>query len=371
MFKIKVPFGNLKKQYFSIKTDIDKSIASIIDSSSFIRGDDVKEFERRFAKKNNSENCISCGNGTDALYISMKSLGIKNNDEVIVPAMSWISTSETVTQSGGKVVFCDIDPKTYTLDANKIKSKITSRTVGIIPVHLYGHPSEMDEIQELALKHGLWIIEDCAQAHFAKYNNKFVGSFGVAATFSFYPGKNLGAMGDAGAIITNDKNLAIKMAKFSRHGGLNKHEHEIEGINSRMDTIQAAVLNVKLNHIFDWTNKRQELASKYNYGLAGIENIILPTQKNNVNHVWHLYVIQTNNRKDLATYLSKKGIQTIVNYPTALPFLQCYESYSHRFEDFPVSYMLQENALSLPLYPEMSNEQQEYVIDSIKEYFKI
>ena len=229
---MKVPFVDLHAQYLSIKNEIDAAISDVIAESAFIRGSHVEAFERAWAKTSEVRHCVSCANGTDALQIAMRALGVKPGDEVITTAQSWISTSSMITQSGGRVVFCDADPVTFAIDPAQIESKITSRTVGIIPVHLYGQPAQMDSIMAIARRHGLWVIEDCAQAHLARYRGQLVGTFGNAATFSFYPSKNLGAYGDAGCIVTNDDRLADWMAAFARHGG--KNEHVMEAVNSRI-----------------------------------------------------------------------------------------------------------------------------------------
>src|ERR1700724_999518 len=242
---MKIPFVDLHAQYLSIKPEIDAAIAEVIAESAFVRGRHVETFERAWAKTIGLKHCVSCGNGTDALYISMRALGVQPGDEVITTAHSWISTSETITQAGARVVFCDTDYETFTIDPAQIGAKITSATVGIIPVHLYAHPADMDAIMTIAHKHDLWVIEDCAQAHLARYKGRQVGTFGNAATYSFYPGKNLGAMGDAGAVVTNDSPLAEHMTMLARHGGLTKNQHHIEGINSRLAGMQAAILSAK------------------------------------------------------------------------------------------------------------------------------
>lgn len=244
---MKVPFVDLHAQYLSIKSEIDAAIAEVIAESAFIRGAHVDGFEQNWARTLGVKHCVSCANGTDALYIAMRALGVKSGDEIITSAHSWIATSETITQAGGRVVFCDTDSDTFTIDPALIESRITSATVGIIPVHLYGQPADMEAIMTIAKKHNLWVIEDCAQAHLATYRGQLIGTFGDIATFSFYPGKNLGAYGDAGCVVTNDDQLADWMATFARHGG--KGEHVMEGINSRMDGLQAAILNVKLPHL--------------------------------------------------------------------------------------------------------------------------
>src|SRR5215218_1572241 len=246
-----VPFADLQLQYQSIKGEIDGAIAAVIRDNAFIRGPFVDAFERDFAAAAEVKHCVSCANGTDALYLAMAALKVQPGDEVITTAHSWISTSAMITHAGATPVFCDTDGATFTIDPKAIEAAITPRTVGIIPVHLYGQPADMDAIMAIARKHDLWVIEDCAQAHLARYGEQLVGTFGNAATFSFYPGKNLGAYGDAGAIITNDDQLADWMTMFGRHGG--KGDHVIEGINSRLDGLQAAILNAKLPHLEGWT----------------------------------------------------------------------------------------------------------------------
>ena len=266
---MKIPFVDLHAQYLAIKAEIDSAIAEVIAQSAFIRGRHVDAFEQAWARTLKVKHCVSCANGTDALYIAMRGLGLKTGDEVITTAHSWIATSETITQAGGRVVFCDTQEDTFNIDPRLIEARITKATVGIIPVHLCGQPADMDEIMAIAKKHNLWVIEDCAQAHLATYKGRLVGTFGNAATFSFYPGKNLGAYGDAGCIVTNDDTLADWTATFARHGG--KGEHVMEGINSRMDGLQAAILNVKLPHLPAWTTARRRVAARYNDLLSGID----------------------------------------------------------------------------------------------------
>src|SRR5260370_37492871 len=251
---MKTPFVDLHAQYLSIKQEIDAAISEVIAESAFIRGPHVDSFELAWAKTLGIKHCMSCANGTDALYIAMRSLGVKSGDEVITTAHSWISTSETITQTGGRVVFCDTDPDTFTINPAFIESKISSRTVGIIPVHLYGHPCDMDAIMAIARKHSLWVIEDCAQAHLACYKGALVGTFVDSATFSFYPGQNLGAYGDAGCLVTKDDQLADWMATFARHGG--KGDHMMEGINSRMDGLQPAILLANVPYFKSWIASR-------------------------------------------------------------------------------------------------------------------
>ncbi|MEI7967455.1 MAG: DegT/DnrJ/EryC1/StrS family aminotransferase [Betaproteobacteria bacterium] len=352
-----VPFADLHAQYLTIKPQIDAAIAEVIRTSAFVRGPFVERFEYEFAQLVGASHCVSCGNGTDSLYIAMKALGVKSGDEVIAPAHSWISTSETITQAGAKVVFCDTENDTYTLDPARLEALITPRTVGIVPVHLYGQPADMDSIIATAQRHKLWVIEDCAQAHLATYKGRRVGSFGIAASYSFYPGKNLGAMGDAGALTTPDAALARRMAMFARHGGLKKGDHAIEGINSRMDGLQAAVLSAKLPRLAAWTARRQQVAQTYRQLLSDIEGLTLPVVAADREHVWHLYVVRHEQRDALARHLAARGVQTTVNYPVALPFLPAYSRFDHKPGDFPVAHHHQSRVLSLPLFPEITAEQ--------------
>jgi len=365
-----IPLVDLKGQYNHLKSEIDSAIHSVIEETAFIRGKFVEEFEKAYADKYVVKHCITCANGTDAIYITLRALGIGSGDEVITVANSWISTSETISQAGAKPVFVDIEPDYFSIDPRKIEEKITKRTKAIIPVHLYGQPAKIAEIRELCEEYQLLLIEDCAQAHFARYNGQKVGTFGVAGTFSFYPGKNLGAYGDAGAIITNDDDLAIKSRMFANHGSLYKHDHEIEGINSRMDGIQAAILNVKLKYIDEWNNTRHKHALKYNELLSGFPNVKTPKIRENSFHIFHLYVIRTNKRNELENYLKSKSIGTGIHYPTALPFLPAYKHLAHKPYDFPIAHEYQDEILSLPMFPELSDDQIEYVVNSIKEFLK-
>jgi dTDP-4-amino-4,6-dideoxygalactose transaminase len=362
-----VPFVDLHAQYLSIKAEIDAAIAEVIATSSYIRGPQVEAFESAWAKTVGVKHCVSCANGTDALYIAMKALGLKPGDEVITTAHSWISTTETITQAGGKVVFCDTDKDTFTIDPTLLESKWTEKTVGIIPVHLYGQPCDMEPIMKFAQKHKLWVIEDCAQAHCARYKGQQIGTFGHIATYSFYPGKNLGAYGDAGGIVTNDDRLADWMGTYARHGG--KGEHTMEGINSRMDGLQGAVLGVKLPHLAKWTEARRRIAKRYDELLRGIGDVKTPVIAPGRDHVFHLYVIRTQKRDALKKHLAEQGISTVLNYPKALPFYPAYKYLGHTPESFPNAYQHQSQILSLPIYPEMEDQAVQYVCDSIKSFF--
>ena len=364
---MKIPFVDLHAQYLSIKDEIDEAIAEVIAESAYIRGRQVEAFEQAWAKTLGVQRCVSCANGTDAIYIALRALGLRHGDEVITSAHSWISTSETITQAGGRVVFCDTDEDTFTIDPLDIERKITPTTVGIIPVHLYGQPADMEVIMAIAKKHNLWVIEDCAQAHLAKYHGELVGTFGNVATFSFYPGKNLGAYGDAGCVVTNDDRLADWMATFARHGG--KGDHVMEGINSRMDGLQAAILNAKLPYLPAWTAARRDVAARYDALLGDVGDVITPKAVRGRDHVYHLYVVRTENRDALRKHLSEAGISTVLNYPKALPFYPAYSYLGHVPKDFPVSCFNQSRILSLPIYPEMGTEMIDYVVKCIDGFF--
>jgi len=365
-----VPFLDLKAQYLTIKEEIDEAIRSVIDRSAYIRGADVDEFERAFAAKCGKKHCVSCANGTDAIYIILKAMGIGPGDEVITVANSWISTSETITQAGARPVFVDIDPDYYHIDPALIEAKITPRTRAVIPVHLFGQPAAIDAVADICRHHGLPLVEDCAQAHFAEYGGRRVGTFGVAGTFSFYPGKNLGAYGDAGALVTDDDELATRALSFANHGSLQKHVHEREGINSRLDGIQAAVLNVKLKYIDGWNEGRRRNAAIYDRLLAGLAPVRTPRVRSGVSHIYHLYVIGTDRRDELAAHLKNEGIGTQIHYPTALPLMPAYRYLGHAPEDFPVAARMQDRILSLPMYPELDEERIAHVCGAIKEFFQ-
>ena len=351
-----IPLVDLKKQYESIKSEIDISIKEVLANTSFIGSGTVTDFETNFKKYIGVNHCISCANGTDSIEILLKALDISIGDEVIVPAISWISTSEAVSSVGAKPVFVDINPDYYTIDLTKIEDKITKNTKAIIPVHLYGQPVDMTKLMSIAKKHNLKVIEDCAQAHGAEFNSKKIGSFGECASFSFYPGKNLGAYGDAGAMITNDSKIAEKARMIANHGQKEKHNHVIEGRNSRMDGIHAAVLNVKLNYLNSWTSRRIEIAENYN-SLLSKSPISCPKKIKNGKHVYHLYVIRSSHRDKLKKKLAEKGISSSIHYPTALPFLECYRHLNHKKDDFPIASLYTKQILSIPIFPELTIEE--------------
>jgi len=366
---MKIPFVDLKSQYNSIKPEIDKAIASVIGQTSFIGGSHVDDFEKKFAEAYGVKHVIGCGNGTDSLYIIMKMLGIGPGDEVITPANSWISSSETITQTGARPVFVDIHPEYYSMNEELLEGKITKSTRAIMSVHLQGQVCEMDRIKAICDKHNIYLIEDCAQSHFSEYKGKKAGLFGVAGSFSFYPGKNLGAYGDAGCIITNDDALALQCRLYSHHGAIKKHQHQMEGINSRLDGMQAAILGAKLPHLPDWTEKRIKNAALYGKWLKDIPDIVIPVQRPQTKHTWHLYMIRCRQRNRLAAYLQEKGIETSVHYPTALPNLPAYQYLQHAPGDFPIASQYQDEILSLPMYAELTEDMVVYIAECIKSFY--
>jgi dTDP-4-amino-4,6-dideoxygalactose transaminase len=361
---VRIPLCDLQAQYLTIKPQVDAAIAQVIGETSFIGGRFVREFERAFAADYGVKHCIPVANGTDAIYIVLKMLGIGAGDEVITTAHTWIATGETVSQSGARPVFVDVDDY-FTIDVEQIEAAITPRTKAIIPVHLFGQPADMTRVMNIAAKHGLQVIEDCAQAHYATWQGRRVGTFGRAATFSFYPGKNLGAYGDAGAILTNDDELALKMRMFANHGALQKHHHVMEGINSRLDSMQAAILSVKLPHIHDWTRARQQVAAWYDAALSDVPGVERPRVRDAAQHVYHLYVIKVDRREELMAALSAKGIETAVHYPVPLPAMEAYKYLAATQRPVPRALENAGRILSLPIYPELSREAVQHVAQAI------
>jgi dTDP-4-amino-4,6-dideoxygalactose transaminase len=361
-----VPLVDLSAQYESIRPEIDGAIAAVIRQTAFIGGSFVSDFENDFARAYGVRHVVGCGNGTDSLYILMKMMGIGGGDEVITAANSWISSSETITQTGARPVFVDAHPSYYSMDETRLEEKITPSTRAVIAVHLQGQMCDIEAIKHVCDKHHIFLIEDCAQSHFSEFKGKRAGLFGHAGSFSFYPGKNLGAYGDAGCIITNDDDLAEKCRMYSHHGSLKKHQHRMEGINSRLDGLQAAILQVKMPHLAGWTEKRIQWAALYHERLSGIPDIILPEQRPGTKHTWHLYVIRSRRRKELATHLTKNGIETAIHYPVALPNLSVYSYLGYKPSDFPVATRLQDEILSLPMYPELTEEMITYVAEIIR-----
>ena len=364
-----IPFVDLKSQYHSIKEKIDIAIHDVIDQTAFIGGHFVKNFEREFGEVYGVKHVISCANGTDSLYIIMKMLGIGEGDEVITVANSWISSAETIGQLGAKPIFVDVHPDYFSIDEDLLEKAISPQTKAIILVHLQGQICHLEKIEKFCKEHNIYLIEDCAQSHFSEFKGKRAGTVGIAGSFSFYPGKNLGAYGDAGCIITNDDELAARFRMFANHGALIKHQHQIEGINSRMDGIQAAILRAKLPYILEWTEKRIRNAKLYDQYLNGIKEIQTPLVRPESKHTYHLYVIKAEKRNELMNYLKEKGVETAIHYPTPLPHLPAYSYLNFQPNEFPIASLLQHQILSLPMYPELEEGQIIYIAKAIRSFY--
>lgn len=362
---MQIPLLDLKRQYETIKDEIDAAIAGVIDRSQFIGGETVERFEHNFAQYLNVKHVVSCGNGTDALEIALKALGVQKGDEVIVPAYTWVATANAVVNVGANPVFCDVDPTSYCMDFSLLESLITPKTKAIIPVHLYGHPADMKAILEIAKANNLKVLEDCAQAHAAEIQGAKVGTFGDAAIFSFFPTKNLGALGDGGAIVTNDAAIARSCFVERNQGQEMKHVHLTNGRNSRLDTLQAAVLDKKLPHLDSWTAKRIQVAQWYDSHLT-LESIKKPQVLEGNKHVYHLYVIQTPKRDALKAYLSEKGVSSLIHYPKPLTALDVFQPQGQI--KFPIVNKLSENILSIPMFPELSLDEVVYICDQIQQF---
>lgn len=364
-----IPFLDLQGQYLGLKPEMDAAITEVLTSAHFIGGKAVEAFETNFATFQGADHCIGVGNGTDALEIVIEALDLPANSEVIVPVNSFIASSEAVTRSGHRVVFCDADPHTYLLDLADVRTRATQQTAAVICVHLYGNPCNMDELLEWARPLGLRVIEDAAQAHGAEWKERRVGALGDVGTFSFYPGKNLGAYGDAGAIVTNDAELARRCRMIANHGRVHKYDHEFEGRNSRLDSMQAAVLGVKLRYLNGWIDRRNQIAAKYMKGLTGLHELALPAFDPTRRHACHLFVVRTARRDRLRDHLAAAGIQCGIHYPTSLARLPAYtyldpeQRMSFRADDFG------NEVLSLPMGEHLSDTDVETVIEAVTAFF--
>lgn len=372
-----VPFNDLRAQYLTIKEEIDAAIAGVVDTTAFINGPAVAAFERDFAAYCGSNIfCTGCGNGTDAIILALRALRITAGDEVIIPAMSFIATVEPLINFGAKPVFVDIEEGTYTIDASNIESYVTDKTRAIMPVHLYGHVCDMERIQDIANRYRLHVIEDAAQAHGAELKGRRVGSFGDISTFSFYPGKNLGAYGDGGAITSRNEHVALAVARLSNHGRgeprgkrFEKYKHFMIGYNSRLDTIQAAVLGVKLKYIEQWTERRRAIAALYDSQLSSV----VTTSKPRVGSrsVYHHYIIEVDERDAILEAMKERGVHCGVHYPDALHQHKPVKDVVGDLEGkYPVAERLARRCLSLPIYPEMTDAMVEHVCESLKAVLK-
>ncbi|MFC5624653.1 DegT/DnrJ/EryC1/StrS family aminotransferase [Algoriphagus winogradskyi] len=368
---------DLKSQYEAIKTEVDQAIQGVIDTTSFINGPKVKEFSDALASYTGAKYVVTCGNGTDALQIAMMGLGFQPGQEVIVPAFTYVATAEVIALLGLVPVFIDVIDSTFELDITQLESKITSKTAGIVPVHLYGQCSNMEAILAVAKKHNIKVIEDTAQAIGANYSFsdgtvKQAGTMGDVGTTSFFPSKNLGCYGDGGAMFTNDGKLAEKLRMIANHGQQKKYHHHIVGVNSRLDTLQAAILNVKLQHLDRYSASRNEVAARYDSAFTDHPHIRIPKRAVNSTHAFHQYTIQVEgvSRDELKSYLAEKGVPSMVYYPLPLHQQEAYLNLGYQKGDFPVAEALCEMVLSLPIHTEMKVEDQEYIIESINSFFK-
>lgn len=362
-----VPFLDLKAQQRQVREEILALWTDILDGAGFIGGNHVSAFEREFAQACDASHAVAVSNGTAALHMIFEALDLRPGDEVIVPVNTFIATSEAVTKAGGTPIFVDVLPDTYNLDPEQVRAAISPRTRGIVPVHLYGQPADMDAILPIASEAGAWVVEDAAQAHLAEYKGRKVGTFGVAAEFSFYPGKNLGACGEAGAVVTNDTALADKVRKLREHGSSEKYVHEFEGYNNRCDAIQAAALRVKLNRLRGWNESRRKVATLYSEYLRDVPEVELPKVAPNCLPVWHLFVVQVDNRDAVQRFLLEHGIATGLHYPIPLHLQQAYAHMGLKEGHFPVAEAYSKRLLSLPMYPELTEAQVEYVTRQLKE----
>jgi len=361
----KVPFVDLRAQYDSIKHEIDAAMAGVIERTAFVGGAECKQFEEDFALFCEVDHAIGVGNGTDALFLALRALGVGKGDEVIVPANTFIATSEAVSATGATPVFVDVEPDTALIDCDAMNAAIGPRTAAVIPVHLYGRACDMTKIVELAKRHGIAVVEDAAQAHGARWNGKRVGGFGDIACFSFYPGKNLGAYGDAGAVVTDNDGLATRVRLLKNHGRDQKYLHKMEGYNSRLDNLQAAVLGVKLRHLDGWNKAREQAAGRYRELLNEVSAIRLLASAAEGQHVYHLFVVCCANRDDVRSRLRDAGVAAGVHYPLPLHLQPAYSHLRYKAGAFPQAERLAETVLSVPIYAEITEGQQRTVTEAL------
>jgi len=363
---MKVPFVDLCKQYQGIEKEIDEAVNAVLNKGDFVLGNAVRQFETEFAKFCQVDYGIGVGSGLDALFLSLLALGIKKDDEVITSANTFVATALAISRTGAKPVLADCDPETYNIDVARIEKAITDKTKAIIPVHLYGQPVDMDNIVDLARKYNLKIIEDACQAHGAEYKGRRTGSFGDIGCFSFYPSKNLGAYGDGGMVVTNDEAIAERIRILSNYGSSIKYYHVEKGFNSRLDTLQAAILSVKLKYLDEWNSKRLKVALRYNELLKDVPGVVTPVIKSYAKHVFHLYVIRVNERDALLEKLQRKQIYAGIHYPIPIYSLDCYRDLNYRNRSFPITEKYSKEIISLPIFPEIEDKQLRYVVEEVK-----
>jgi len=362
-----VPFLDLKAPHEELRAELREAFERVLDSGWFILGNEVKQFEQEFAGYCEAAHCVGAGNGLDALHLILRAYGIGEGDEVIVPANTYIATWLAASHAGATPVPVEPDVRTYNIDPARIEEAITSRTKAIIAVHLYGQPADMDAINAIAKRHGMKVIEDAAQAHGARYKNRRVGTLGDAAGFSFYPGKNLGALGDGGAVTTNDADLAEKVRELCNYGSRGKYRNEVQGFNSRLDELQAAFLRVKLNRLDAWNARRLAIADEYMNALSDID-VVLPYVPEWTDPVWHLFVVRSQHRDDLQAHLKKCGVDTMIHYPIPPHLQQAYAGIGVCQNDLPIAESIHREVLSLPIGPHMNEEQVSKVIAALKTF---
>ena len=365
----KIPFLNFEFMHSAIREEMKLAFEQVYDSYWYVMGKNLIDFESTYAEFNNTKHCIGVSNGLDALHLSLKACGIGKGDEVIVPSNTYIATALAVSYVGATPVFVEPKISTYNIDPKRIEDAITSRTKAIMPVHLYGQACEMEAIMAFAIKHKLFVIEDNAQSQGASFDGKLTGSWGHASGTSFYPGKNLGALGDAGAVTTNDEEIARKISVLRNYGSSQKYHNEVIGYNMRLDELQAAFLSVKLKHLKFWTEQRQEIAGWYNDALKGIEEVTLPEIATGSTHVYHLYVIRTKRRDALQQYLNQNGIGTLIHYPIPPHLQDAYNHLGFKTGDFPISEEIANTCLSLPIWPGLELSSVLNIAIKIKDFY--
>lgn len=367
-----VPFVDLKEQYNAIRNELEPALQDVFRDTAFVLGKYVAHFEQEFAAFCGVRHAIGVNSGTDAITLTLKALGLGPGDEVITAANTFVATAEAIAHAGCTPVLVDVLPDTYSLNPSELKAKIISKTRAIIPVHLYGQPADLEAVMQIARRHSLFVIEDAAQAHGAQYRGRRVGSIGDAACFSFYPSKNLGAYGDAGAVVTNDDALALKIRQLRDHGSVRKYQHELIGYNSRLDALQAVVLSIKLKHLDQWNAMRARNAHLYSKLLSETTGVVIPQVLQDAQHVYHLYVVrlERGDRNRLQEHLKAHGIETGIHYPQPVHLTQAFARLGYREGDFPVAEQCARTILSLPMYPELRSEQIEYVAQEIRSFLK-
>jgi len=366
---MKIPFLDLKRQYDAIKSEVDLAIQEVLDTCSFVLGKQVSNFETAFSLAHSVKHSVGLSSGTDANHLSLWTLDVGPGDEIILPANTFAATAWAATLCGARPIFVDSHEQSYNLDPVKVEAAVTLKTKAIVAVHLYGQPADLDPLAEIAASHNSYLVEDAAQAHLAEYKGRKVGGIGIAAAFSFYPGKNLGAYGEAGALTTNDDSIAENARMFRDQGQSRKYYHDSYGHNYRMEAIQGAVLSVKLKYLPQWTERRRAVAAKYREMLQDVDQIVLPKEMPYAKHVYHLFVIRAQQRDDLRVFLEQKEVDTGLHYPIPLHLQKAFQHLGYKRGDFPVAEKLADDILSLPIYPELTTQQIEYVCDCIREFY--